>query len=414
MSFRISTSQQFSQLTNAILRKQSEIANTQLQLATGKRINRPSDDPVGAIDITQIKAATATTRKYIENGDIAQSRLRLGETTLDGVANSIQRVRELTIFASNGVQNNESLRAIAQEVVQQFENVFDLANTRDASNEQLFAGNRTRQQAFVRDGQGNVSYQGDSERRSLQVGSLRQIPTNEPGDRLFMNILDGNGTFAVIDDPANTGGAILGGGTVIDPSALDLDDFRYEVEFSGSPPNLTYSVRKFDVDTGTEVGAPFIQDEPLSPGGEIQFDGVSLLVNGTPADGDRFDLRASQEQSIFETYQNVIEALNSDVSTSSSRARVVNFLNQSLGALDQALGRSIDARTDFGTRASAIDDQVDILKDLELDLSERLSSVEDLDYAETISQFTLQQTAFQAALQSFGPVANLTLFNFLR
>jgi flagellar hook-associated protein 3 FlgL len=415
MGFRISTSQQFSQLTNAILRKQSDIANTQLQLATGNRLTRPSDDPVAAIDVTQINSSLRTTSQYIENGAIAQSRLRLAESTLDGVTNSIQRVRELAVFASNGVQSNESLRAIAQEVRQQFENVFDLANTRDASNEQLFAGNRTRQQAFVKDGLGNVSYQGDSERRLLQVGSLRQIPTNEPGDRLFMNVPDGNGSFAAFDDINNTGGAILGAGTITDPSALDLDQFRYEVEFTNNNGAVTFDVRKFDAVSGVEVGAPYLDDQPLAQGGEIQFDGVSLLVTGSPDTGDRFDLRASENQSVFRTYQNILDTLESgDVSTSEGRARVVNQLGESLSALDQGLDRLVDARTDFGTRGKAIDDQVNILKDLELDLSERLSSVEDVNYAETISEFTLQQTSFQAALQSFGPVANLSLFNFLR
>lgn len=81
--------------------------------------------------------------------------------------------------------------------------------------------------------------------------------------------------------------------------------------------------------------------------------------------------------------------------------------------LDQALGNILDTRASVGSRLKTVENQRNINEDVLLQLRTTLSEIEDLDYAEAISRFNLQQTALQAAQQSYVQVQRLSLFNFI-
>lgn len=85
----------------------------------------------------------------------------------------------------------------------------------------------------------------------------------------------------------------------------------------------------------------------------------------------------------------------------------------SLTELDAALDRIVKVETTIGARMNALDRQESINDDYILDLQTAASAVGDLDYAEAISQFNLQQMSLQAAQQAFTKVQNLSLFNYL-
>ena len=107
------------------------------------------------------------------------------------------------------------------------------------------------------------------------------------------------------------------------------------------------------------------------------------------------------------------EALEAPVSDGASRASLNNAVNRALGDLDQGLGRLLEVRTSLGARLNTVETQNRINSEQIFQLQSSLSDVEDLDYAEAISRFNLQQTALQAAQQTFVQVQRLSLFNFL-
>lgn len=88
-------------------------------------------------------------------------------------------------------------------------------------------------------------------------------------------------------------------------------------------------------------------------------------------------------------------------------------LNDVLSDLDSGLENLLKARTSVGARLNALDDQENQHEKFSLDMESALSEIRDLDYAEAISRFNLENTALQAAQQAFAKVQNLSLFNFL-
>ncbi|MCQ8102554.1 flagellar hook-associated protein FlgL [Methylomonas sp. SURF-2] len=85
----------------------------------------------------------------------------------------------------------------------------------------------------------------------------------------------------------------------------------------------------------------------------------------------------------------------------------------SLTDLDEALKRFEITRASTGARLHALDSQENLNADYILQNQSTASDMGDLDYADALSRFALQQTSLQAAQQAFTKVQNLSLFNYL-
>src|SRR6056297_1352322 len=135
---RLSTAQIFQQGINNILSRQADVQQTQQQLATGRKVSTPADDPIAAVRILDISEDIQLVDQYERNGDFAQSQLAFEETVLADVANVLQRVRELVVSANNASQSQESRRSIAVEVEARLEELVTLANAQDSTGEYIF------------------------------------------------------------------------------------------------------------------------------------------------------------------------------------------------------------------------------------------------------------------------------------
>jgi flagellar hook-associated protein 3 FlgL len=206
---RISTSQIFQQGVDAMLEKQRELSRTELQVASGKRILVPSDDPSSAVRILDMQEAQKRLAQYQRNADAATAKLDQEETALQGMENLLQRVRELTVQGNNDPVGADGRRAIATEVRQHMESFLQLANSQDANGEFIFAGFQSQTKPFSHDGAGGFSYVGDSGQRMLKIGDSREVAIGDPG--------------IIFTDFAANGGGNTNIGEVLYNLALNLD-----------------------------------------------------------------------------------------------------------------------------------------------------------------------------------------------
>ena len=241
-----------------------------------------------------------------------------------------------------------------------------------------------------------MSYNGDQGQRSLQVSDGRFVAINDPGSEIFQRIPNGNGTFALAAAQANTGTGVLGAGTVTDPAAYIPD--TYTITFLTS---ADYEVR--------DSGGGLVVAGTYADGDSIGFLGTEIQLNGQPAAGDVFTSAASTSQDMFATVQNLITALESGANGSVVQSNV----GQTLQDVDQALSRVIEVRTDIGSRLQALDGEADLNEGFTVQLTETLSELRDLDYAEAISQLSQQLVGLEAAQQTYVRVQGLSLFRFL-
>lgn len=411
---RVSTSLMHSQGVSAMLDRQSDLLRTQLQLATGRKILNPSDDPAGATRILNLTQALEVTQQHNANANIARQRLNLEEGALVGVGNAIQRVRELAVQGNNDSQTSETRISIAAELRERLQEMISLANTQDANGEYIFSGWQGNAQAFAQNPDGTFFYGGDDGQRFLQIGPDRQVAIGDNGNDVFRFIKNGNGTFQTQDNAANAGSGVMDTGTVVDPSLWDGD--TYTISFvTNSSGNVGYNV--FGAAAGqvipplpldSTLDAPDYQEDAI-----ITFAGIQTSFKGNPDPGDSFTVSPSVNQDLFTAVQDLIDAFESGATQPADHAALHNAVNRALTDMDQGLGNLLNIRAEVGGRLNSIDDQADLNESFTLNLESTISEIQDLDYAEAVSRLNLQQVGLEAAQKAFLRVQNLSLFNFL-
>ena len=400
---RISSVEQFRQGIDNILTQQAKLNETQLQLSTGKKINRPSDDPSASTQLLKLSTLKSKSGQYDRNIESARNQLQLQESVLASVSNVLQRVRELTVQANNATQSNESRAAIADEIYNRIDELLQYANTKDPNGEYIFSGFNARSQAFVESG-GGYTYQGDQGERMLQISEDLQVSVRSSGVDVFASAKTGDGRFTLITDAANQGNALV---SMTSGTDATLDDYRLTFAAGANPEGpLTYQV----VDSSATVVASGIYESETA----ISFGGVTLEVEGDPETGDAYQVNESGKQDIFTTLRNLADELNAPNSSSADYAREVNNLGMALASIDQALSVNQTLRTKAGNNLQVIDQRQDANLDNLIRIETQISEIEDLDFASAVSELNLQTVALQAAQQSYIKIQGLSLFNFLR
>lgn len=406
---RFSNIQAFTQNLQGANRLQAENSHTQQQIASGRRVLTPADDPVAAARIVQVQEELARTEQYQKNINSVTNLLNVEEQQIESATNTLIRIRELTIQAGDGALSFDDRRAIATEMRQSLDQLYAIANTRTASGEFIFAGYQSAQQPFVKASDGSIGYVGDEGQRFIKVSATTTVASSDTGKAIFMDVPSANKTFTLQAHPQNTAQppALLDATAVIDQAAYDSfypDDLR--VEFN-NPPTTFNIVQKSD-------GSTLLANEPYQSGAAIEVVGLRFSIAGAPAAGDRFLVESSAKQSLFKTVGNLIDGLESLGDNVADTAPRQALLAASLDNLDNAHNTMLKARTSIGARLNVAETTAAMHQDLELLSQKVLSEERDLDYADAISRLSFQSFVLEAAQQSFARMANLSLFNYLR
>lgn len=403
---RISSQQIFSGGINRLQELNTNLNNTQQQISTGKRVNKPSDDPVAAARILKLDQELARVETYQRNVDLADNRLNQEESTLESSVDIIQRVRELTVQAGNGSLTANDRRSISSELRERLGQLANVANTRDASGEYIFSGFQGAIQAFQQDATGSWQYQGDEGQRVLEIDDGVTVPISDHGKGIFVNV-----PAAVTGEhtTVNTTDAYISGVSVVNEASLKAeypnsfpDDITVEIQAGG---NILATDSEGDILTVDpaiyQTGEPFV------------VAGVEVSISdAVPGAGDVFTLKINEKQSVFGTIENLIAGLESIGKTSAQgAAEFDDLIAESLINLDNAQESIILKQTELGGRMNAVESTRTFLDDSSVYTNEIRSELQDLDYAEAISNLSFQSFVLQAAQQSFAQVSQLSLFD---
>lgn len=129
------------------------LARTQEQASTGRRINRPSDDPVDYESVLALKNESSRTSRFLRNIDLSRIRLRTTEDALAGAAEALTRARVEGLAAQNTPRQGDSAREASKAVVEQlFDELLSFANTRSPGGGFVFSGFASDTPAFTATG----------------------------------------------------------------------------------------------------------------------------------------------------------------------------------------------------------------------------------------------------------------------
>ncbi|MEO8003658.1 MAG: flagellar hook-associated protein FlgL [Betaproteobacteria bacterium] len=405
---RIATSTIFDQSVDAMNRQQVQMLKTQQQISANRRVLTPSDDPIASARALEVSQADSINTQYGLNAQTASSRLAQTDQALGSIGDLLQSLRQNAITAGNGSFTAADRATVANDVQSSYDQLMGIANSTDGEGNYLFSGYQVNVKPFVTTATG-VQYQGDDGQRLVQISSGRQIGVSESGADIFTRVRASNGTFTVSAPTTNTGSGVYTQGTVTNPAAITGHQYRiaFTVTGTGTSAVTTYDV--LDVTAGTTVATA----QPYTKDGAIAFDGMSLQVDGDPANGDVVQIDPSTNQDIFKTISNLIAALRAPATDAASTARLQNSLNDAIANLDQGLNNVNAVRAGVGTRERESDDLKATSDSLSVQFKTNLSDLQDLDYAQAVSDLIQQQNSLTAAQKTFLQTAQLSIFNYL-
>lgn len=167
----------------------SNMQKYQDQLATGKKINRPSDDPVVAIKGMFYRTNITEVEQYKRNLNEAYQWMESSEQGIEHATEVTQRIRELLVQGQNGTNSPEDLKAIAVEIGQLKEDLAGVANTQVAGR-YIFNGTKTDGKPVTVNEDGTLSFDQNTEAFNVEVSKGVQLkvninPTNVFGEAFF-------------------------------------------------------------------------------------------------------------------------------------------------------------------------------------------------------------------------------------
>jgi flagellar hook-associated protein 3 FlgL len=195
MIMRVTNNSMTDSLVRYLTSQNEALYERQTVIASGKRINKPSDDPTGMGNVLDYRQTLASIEQYQTNIQNGQNRLEIVEADLDLVDDLLQGVRGIAQTEMDG--STASRQLAAEEVKNLYDQVLDLANSKLNDN-YLFSGYQTKTAPFSRDAlqattydQYTVTYNGDAGDVRFMVADNTQISIDADGRPIFHNAAAG-------------------------------------------------------------------------------------------------------------------------------------------------------------------------------------------------------------------------------
>ena len=397
---RISTANAYQHSIDALQSRQTALVTANEQMTTGKRVNRAGDDPAAAARAERAMASEARITASQRAVDASTNAVTLTEAALGHAEELLQQAREHLVAAGNATYNDANRAILADHLSAIRNQLFAVANRDDGAGNHLFAGQAVDQRPFV-DASGGVQYQGGE--GAALAGSGETLPLSMDGQGPWMRARSGNGVFETRAVTA-TGSAWIDSGRVTNPSALTAS--TYSIQFSVAAGATTYSVLKDGLATA-QTNVAFTPGQSQA----IQVDGMSASITGAPANGDAFELRpASSNLTVFDALDQAIADLKTP---SRSNTQIAQTNSANLSNLDAVLGQIQGGRAQMGTAMNRVEAVTGRLASQKLASQTERTNAESLDLTQAISDFTNQQTGYDAALKAYSMVQRLSLFNYV-
>lgn len=439
----------------------------QQQMATGKKIQTPSDDPIIAARSLKFRTDVSEIEQFQKNTDDAQSWLETSETAIANLGNIAQRIRDLTVQVSNGTMTTDDKQKVKAEISQLKKSIVETGNATYASR-YVFAGYKTNKPPFaietVTMGSEKVeklTYNGkflspggpvsgsiaDTDIQSFYSSNMDKV-SGQP--ELLMGNFNGISTAAPLKFNITLDNSPIPTEVELPAGTYDISNIESALQSSidtafGAPPKkievgIEDSKIKLTVVQGDSIKISNIAPEPLPA------DALNVLnlgfVNGSSSSknekqeiiyqvgvGSSLDINVEGNEifgrgteGIFETFNKLEMAIDgvTEYKTATESAGVITVTSQSLNMtdliadVDKDIDRLLKARADVGARCNFVELTQNRLEDDLVNFTGLMSKNEDADMAEVIMNLKNEENVYRASLSAGAKVIQPTLLDFLR
>lgn len=436
--YRVSTANTYDRALLNIQQRQSDLGTSQSQLSSGKRVLKASDDAVAATLSERTLNRLARTESDLRSLEASRRSLTQAESALGTVSDLYNHFKELVVKAGNASLNASDRRSVANEMKGIREQLLDLANQKDTAGQPLFAGMgplnilgtpfveqlsdpTVNQTTYGPDGKA-VQWDATQGQPSATETTL---PRGLDGYSVFKGVRGDPG--AVVDTTTGVLQAVsvkvtTPNADVFDtsPDALGGTQGNYAITYTPGTP-ATWTVTQTNrTNTPLPPAAPAAYNltaaQVATVGQDVvlTFDGMEVKLHADQlADlntAATFSITPAVDRDIWETMDRAIGALE--------QGETGHDLSQELDVVHNQLGVRLDqmltARGKLGDWLNRADDMEANFTDRSVAYEKENSELVDVDMVKATSEFQLNNTAYQAALQSYAKVQKLSMFDYMR
>ena len=459
------------------MRNQSRLVNAQAQLTSGKRIMRPSDDPMGTSKVLTLKSHIAALSRYRSSAVGAQPGMQLSASALEQGGSVIGDAKSVILQGLNGTLSQEDRTSLATELRLQLDQLLDTANT-TLGGKHLFSGSKVSGPAYGVSGSSSdarYTYQGSSSASSIEIGNNVRTESLLSGEDAFgkfeysgisfsgltglgegVRANEGTGFENVTLRHDLTSGApgagvsLASGGasdTILGVHTLNINGVAGTVSLDGGgaialpqvgdPDYTNFVVTNED---GAEVHLDFSgyaggsSTSTLTGEGSISIDGTNFTaLTFTETDLELIDeksgavlhvdatkvTRAGVELVSFDGAANIFDAMLGAIHDLENghelnANEMTARLEMRLGEIDRNHENLLQSISVLGARLSRIESALSSLDGMDTELTSHLSAVEDVDLASVVTDATQAEQTMQLAQMAGSRLMQNSLLNFLR
>jgi len=404
---RVSDQMLFHSVIAHLQRQTKSLIHLQEQVATEKRINRPSDDPVGQPLVLNYAKTLAATEQYLRNIGRGESYITSSESALQTVQDQLQRARELAVQMANDTNSAADRATAAIEVREIFDQLVAAANT-SVEGRYLFAGNETGTIPFVDHGHyiGTAVAlpvtitAGLNDQLTLSVDGVSSTVTLPAG-----NYATGAALAGMVETAINTDPTLLPEGVSVSVE-FDTDHLVITSNATGGASAVVSTAGSAQVVLGLAAGTNRPSGSYLGDSGEVSFlinPNTSVMMN---LPGDRLfkGTGVTGGVDVFAAVSGFQVALESDD---------VAGIQTALTNLSTAQEQVNSERALLGARLNRMDATKAMLEDFQFSISKFKSQIEEVDMTQAISNLALQQTVLETTRATAARLIQRSLLDFL-
>lgn len=357
----------YSQLVKDLGNNFERLFKLNSQISSGKRVNAPSDDPLGMSNILTYRSELNAVDQYKQTANYANGWISQTDSILEDMQNLMDRASELAIQGASATATADTREGAAEEIKQIRGMMLSHANAK-YGNKYLFGGTMTQTQPFLAV---------DVEKWQDDVRTMAAAPPAAPADGDRYIDTDDNHIYAF--DAATT--TWVDQGATADGTSVVISDRDELYVFTGGSWKALYQGN--DSTFSMQIG---------------KGDSITVNIPGN-------EIFTKDPGNIFMTLMKLEKALRGNDQTG-IKDELTNI---------EASGTTIaNNLARLGAVVNRIDHTKSVLDDSKVDLKKQKSNIEDLDYAEGITSLQNQQTIYQAALKSASMITSLSLVDYIQ
>lgn len=362
---RVSEGSTVHAIKHSVGKTKSKLEQLQLKGSNLKRVSKPSDDPMGNMEILSIRSRKVDSSQFQRNASVAKAQLSLTENAITELTEILTKAKEIAISQASNLFDVSIRKSVAKEVKQLRSQALSIANRR-MGNKFIFAGHKSLTRPFNEQGE----YQGDTNQTKIEVSKDFFVPISFNGKDLFFEEVS---TKVAEQNPLK---------------GTPLNNFQDKMK-----------INKDDVQINLE------EQDPNQPD--------NFELNRTPATlSGPNDPSAPSAQSLGEARSSIfsdLQRLYNAISTDNHE-----IVQEILPSLDAGLDRLIEARAKIGSVINSIDTSIDTLQKDEIIADEYRTKIEDADIGELFSDLTRQQNVLSATYKASAQMMNKSLMDYIR